>query len=177
MAALDDIANLVSAHTSQPPLEKWHPELSGDIDIVIGSDGRWFHEGDEIKRQELVKLFSSILRREEDGCYYLVTPVEKWRLVVEDLPFNVVDMEVSDDPIPAIAVKTNTGQWFELSAEHPLTVTTSADQEPQPEVTTLRGMGARVNRPCFYRLVDLASEEGRELVLHCRGGRFSLGKL
>ena len=69
-----------------PPLDLWQPDLSGDIDIRIDREGRWYHEGDEIKRESLVQLFASILRREEDGEYYLVTPAEKWHYVCPE-PF------------------------------------------------------------------------------------------
>ena len=79
---------------SNPPLHLWQPELSGTIDIVIRRDGSWIHEGTQIKRFALVRIFASILRREEDGEYYLVTPVEKWRLRVECLPLVIVDFEL-----------------------------------------------------------------------------------
>src|SRR5690554_2678354 len=70
----------------RPPLEKWHPELSGDMDLLITRDGQWLHKGQPFSRKAIVRLFSTILRREEDGEYYLVTPVEKWRIRVEDTP-------------------------------------------------------------------------------------------
>lgn len=96
MSSLETIERLLKDQAGRPPIEKWQPALSGEIDIQILADGRWVHEGGEIKRHELVKLFASILRCEADGHYYLVTPVEKWRLQVEDLPLLIVDMEVGE---------------------------------------------------------------------------------
>ncbi|MBB5188515.1 hypothetical protein HNQ57_002797 [Zhongshania antarctica] len=179
MASLDSIQALLKDQRGVPPIEDWHPELSGDIDIVIKADGRWIHEGGEIKRHELVKLFSSILRREQDGHYYLVTPVEKWRLQVEEFPLIIVDFEIgagADSPL--IAVKTNVGTWFELGSEHPLCVDTQADsKEPIPSVLTRHGLVAKVNRACFYRLVDLAENEAGAIVLHAGGASFELGSI
>ncbi len=76
-----------------PGFDQWNPPLSGDMDLVIKSNGVWLHEGDPIRREPLVRLFSTILRRENDGSYYLVTPVEKWRIKVEKAPFLVVDFQ------------------------------------------------------------------------------------
>jgi len=181
MASLDSIQALLKGQRGLPPIERWHPELSGDIDIIIKADGRWIHEGGEIKRHELVKLFASILRREDDGDYYLVTPVEKWRVQVEDLPLLIVDFELADNGLvagdtPKIIVKTNVDSWFELCANHPLSVETAPDTgEPSPSVLTFHGLAARVNRACFYRLVELAEPVGEFLVLRAGGQTFVLG--
>ena len=173
MKRLDDIAELLKNQPGKPPVEKWHPPLSGDIDITISSDGRWFHEGGEIKRHPLVKLFASILRREEDGEYYLVTPVEKWRIQVEEYPLQIIDSEVAAD---RIVLKSNVDEWLLLGAEHPLVVSTDAGtNEPIPRVTVDRGLEAKLNRSVFYRLVEQAEEEGGELWLGSDGHRFSLG--
>ena len=180
MTALDTIERLLNEQKGRPPLDKWHPELSGDIDIRIAADGRWFHEGDEIKRHELARLFSSILRREQDGEYYLVTPVEKWRLVVDDLPLLVIDSEVEgeDSSHQRIAVKTNMDRWYVIDADHPLSVTEDANSgEPQPSVMTEYGLAARINRASFYRLVELAREEGGRLLLRSAGKDFDLGSV
>lgn len=173
MKRLDDIAELLKNQPGKPPVEQWHPELSGDIDIAIAPDGRWFHEGGEIKRHSLVKLFASILRREEDGEYYLVTPVEKWRIRVEEFPLLIIDSEVAPD---RIVVKTNVEEWLLLGSEHPLVVSTDeASQEPVPRVTVDRGLEAKINRSVFYRLVEQAEEKDGELWLNSSGQRFSLG--
>ncbi len=178
MTGLDDIQALLKDQRGAPPIERWHPELSGDIDIVIKADGRWIHEGGEIKRHELVKLFASILRREDDGDYYLVTPVEKWRIRVEDLPLVITDFEHDSSLKPQrIVVKTNVDTWFELGAEHPLNVASPAgSDEPQPSVLTRHGLAARVSRACFYRMVDVAQIDGSSIILEAGGESFVLGK-
>ena len=91
---LDSIENQVSGgrNYDAPPLHLWHPDLSGDIDIQITADGSWYHEGEKISRQAIVRLFASILRREDDGEYYLVTPGEKWRITVDVHPLLVTDV-------------------------------------------------------------------------------------
>lgn len=81
----DQLAKQVSAERP-PPVERWNPPLSGDIDLRIARDGTWYHEGTAFQRESLARLFASILRRDEDGQYYLVTPVEKWRIQVDDAP-------------------------------------------------------------------------------------------
>ena len=173
MSRLDTIADLISNQRGKPPIHKWHPDLSGDIDIVIESDGRWVHEGGEIKRHELVKLFASILRREDDGEYYLVTPVEKWRIRVEDLPLQIIDAETAPD---RMAVLTNVDGWHILGEQVPLVVETdAATGEPRPRVELNHGLSARVGRAVFYRLVEQATEENGQLWLQSQGQRFSLG--
>lgn len=174
MSKLADISALLEGQRSKPPIEKWHPELSGDIDIRIAANGDWFHEGDKIKRHALVVLFASILRREEDGHYYLVTPVEKWRITVEDLPLTIVLMEQRNGEI---ALKTNTDIWFQLDQEHPIRVDSNDRlEQPQPEVVLWHGLSARISRNVFYQMVELAKEESSELVLHSGEHAFSLGR-
>lgn len=173
MKSLDDIAELLKGQPGKPPVEKWHPPLSGDIDITIKSDGRWFHEGGEIKRHPLVKLFASILRREDDGEYYLVTPVEKWRISVAEYPLQIVDSEVAPD---RIAMKTNVDEWLVLDDSHPLTVTTNINTgESVPRVAVDRGLSAKVSRSVFYRLVEHAIEDDGQLWLMSSGQRYCLG--
>ncbi|MEE2653124.1 DUF1285 domain-containing protein [Spongiibacter marinus] len=180
MSSLETIERLLRDQAGRPPIEKWQPALSGEIDIQILADGRWIHEGGEIKRHELVKLFASILRCEADGHYYLVTPVEKWRLQVEDLPLLIVDMEVGESTSEGrrIAVKTNVDTWHELGPQHRLSVTESPDSgEPRPAVALEHGLSARVNRACFYRLVDLAEQHGDRLIVRSAGEQFELGRV
>ncbi len=160
-----------SVNGRQPyPLDKWHPTNCGYLDIAIDRDGRWFHEGSEIKRYELVRLFAGLLRREEDGCYYLVTPVEKVEVDVAMHPLMVVDatyMVAEDDP--ALALILNTGGLFQLDAETGL----------QPEaraagasyVNLPNGLSALFTRAAWYRLVELADEDGN---IFSGGERFSL---
>ncbi|CAA0089279.1 Uncharacterised protein [Zhongshania aliphaticivorans] len=178
MPALPDIETLLNNQKGAPPLDNWHPELSGDIDIIIKSDGRWLHEGVEIKRHKLVKLFASILRREADQEYYLVTPVEKWRISVEDLPLQIIDFEVEGTTLERrILVKTNVDTWFELDAIHSLEVSTDPiTQEPKPAVTLNQNLQGRVARACFYNLLELAELRGDDLILRAAGQVFELGR-
>lgn len=177
---LTSIEALLSGQAGRPPVEKWHPELSGDIDIVIQSDGQWFHEGGLIAREKLVILFSSIMRREQDGEYYLLTPVEKWRIQVEDAPFIVTDFEVLDDGLESqkIIFETNVeGKWL-LSKVHGLAVRVDVKTaEPNPCLNLDRGLHAKLSRNIFYRLVDLAEQHQGELIVHSDGESFSLGRV
>ena len=108
--------------SGNPPLDKWNPDLSGDIDIRIASDGTWWHEGDEIKRDKLARLFSTILKVEK-GDYYLITPVEKWRIQVDDLPFLVVLCEITPllDGLH-ILLMTSLGNEIEVSTSNPIQI-------------------------------------------------------
>jgi uncharacterized protein len=184
MPSLDDLlARLNDAEHSPggPPLDKWHPPLSGDIDIRIAADGRWYHEGDLISRQPLVNLFASILRRENDD-YFLVTPVEKWRIRVDDLPFVAHSVaRVEREGIAHILFTTNTGDAVRLDRAHPLQVETLEDGEPRPSIHVRAGMWARVDRASFYQLVDWA-RTGREngqtfLYVGSAGETFTLGSI
>ncbi len=183
-SALDELlARLKQAEQGPggPPLDQWHPPLSGDIDIRIAGDGRWYHEGDLIARAPLVKLFSSILRREGDD-YFLVTPVEKWRIRVDDLPFVAHSVaRVQRDGVDHIIFTTNVGDEVLLDKEHPLKVETLEDGEPRPSVHVRANMAARIDRTSFYQLVDWAStgtENGQAvLYVDSAGESFTLGSI
>src|SRR3990167_6989729 len=117
-------ALLKSGGNSLPPVHLWNPPLSGDIDIRIARKGDWYHEGTRFQRQALVKLFASILKREGDE-YFLVTPVEKWRIRVEDVPFIAVDVEAMGEGVDAeLVFRTNVGDMVHANALHPLRVET-----------------------------------------------------
>ena len=140
-----------------PPVEKWHPVHCGDIDIRIARDGIWFHHGSPIGRKELVRLFSTILRKDPDG-YVLVTPAEKMRIVVEDVPFIAVllDVEASGRE-QKLAFTTNVGDTVVAGANIPIRVATdAASGEPAPYVHVRKGLEARIARAVFYQLADLA---------------------
>jgi len=175
---LDSLAKNLQDQGERPPLQLWQPDLSGDIDILINSRGEWFHEGDKIERSKLVKLFASILRREQDGHYYLVTPVEKWRIQVEDTALIIVDIDVlGAGSEQQLVVVSNVGSKFLMGVAHPLSVAISAQSgEPKPLVSLEHGLTAKLSRPVFYRLVDLAQlgEEG-EMTVVSDGTLFTLG--
>ncbi|HTQ13733.1 MAG TPA: DUF1285 domain-containing protein [Rhizomicrobium sp.] len=147
---------LASAHRL-PPVEKWHPAHCGDIDIRIARDGTWFHEGTPIGRRELVRLFSTILRK--DGAdYVLVTPAEKMRIRVEDVPFQAVLLRAQGEGRgQKLIFTTNVGDETVAGADNPIRVETNARTlEPAPYVHVRRGLEARIARAAFYQMTDLA---------------------
>jgi len=137
-----------------PPVHLWNPAHSGEIDIVIKPDGRWVHEGATISREALVRLFSTVLRKDPDG-YWLVTPAEKMRITVEDAPFVAVRVDREGD---ALAFTTNVGDTVEAGPDNPIRVETAPDGEPRPYVHVRRGLEALIARPVFYELVEMAEE-------------------
>ena len=153
-----------------PPLHLWNPPLSGDIDIHIDEQGSWYHEGSPITRESIVNLFSRILRREEDGNYYLVTPAEKWRIKVALHPLIVVDVDQSGQGEDAVITMTlNNGSRVEVGPEHPLSA--EASQENVAVVSLAHGLTAICSRPCWYRLVELA---GDDMQLNSNGYQYAL---
>lgn len=153
-----------------PPLERWNPPLSGEMDLVIAADGRWIHEGAAISRPQLVRLLSTLLRREDDGEYYLVSPQEKWHVRVEDRPFLIVLAEHEHD---AWHMTTNVGDRVALDASHCLQLSDTRRGEQIPEVAIRFGLTARLNRNVFYRLSDVA--ETRRMGARVEMGFMSAG--
>lgn len=150
-------ASVTAAKTrGLPPLEKWNPPFCGDIDMQIRRDGTWFYEGTPIGRPGLVKLFSTILWREGDN-YFLVTPVEKVGITVEDAPFVAVDFEVSgSDADQVLSFTTNLGDITRAGPDAPIRVERDSETgEPSPYVLVRRNLEALIDRKSFYRLVDL----------------------
>ena len=135
-----------------PPVHLWNPPFCGDIDMRIARDGTWFYLGTPIGRPALVKLFSTILRRDGDD-YVLVTPVEKVGITVDDAPFVAVDFNVADD---GLEFETNVGDRFVAGPDHPIRVVRDTDTgEPSPYVLVRANLEALIDRKSFYRLVDL----------------------
>lgn len=141
-----------AAKTGAPPVHLWNPPFCGDIDMEIRRDGTWFYLGTPIGREALVRLFASILKL-EDGKFYLVTPVEKVGIRVEDAPFIAVDFEADRD---GLSFTTNMGDRVTAGPEHPIRITFAPDGEPRPYVMVRRGLEARIDRKTFYRLVEIA---------------------
>lgn len=137
-----------------PPLEHWHPEQQGEMDLVIMADGRWIHEGVAITRTRLVRLLSTLLWRDPDGSYWLLTPVEKQRIRVEDRPFLVVDAD--RDERGDWHLTTNAGDRLTLDETHCLHPGTTPEGEAVPEVPVRFGLSARLGRNVYYRLVEEA---------------------
>jgi hypothetical protein len=163
-----------------PPVEKWHPEHCGDIDIRIARDGTWFHNGSSIGRHKLVRLFSTILRKDPDG-YHLVTPAEKMRIQVEDAPFIAVLLHVEDEgPDQRLIFTTNVGDETVAGPDNPIRVETNAETgEPSPYVHVRRGLEAKIARAVFYQLADLVvpgqGEDAGTLGVWSDGKFFALG--
>ncbi len=160
-----------------PPVEQWNPAHCGTIDIRIARDGTWFHEGTPIGRKELVRLFSTVLRKEEDG-YYLVTPAEKMKITVEDAPFIAVLLRVDGSGHDQkLVFTTNVGDETVADAANPIRVTSDPESgEPAPYVHVRSGMEAKIARSVFYQLAELAVPgEGGVLGVWSGGVYFPLG--
>jgi uncharacterized protein len=161
-----------------PPVEQWNPPHCGEIDIRIARDGTWYHEGSPVGRKELVRLFSTILRKDPDG-YHLVTPVEKMRITVEDAPFMAVLLRAEGmGRDQNLVFTTNVGDETIAGAGNPIRVETDcATQEPSPYVHVRRGLQARIARPVFYQLADLTVPgENGTLGAWSGGAFFPLGR-
>mgnify|MGYP001378253943 FL=1 len=142
---------------SLPPIEKWNPPFCGDIDMKISKSGKWYYMGSEIKRPAMVKLFSGILRLESDNSYYLVTPVEKVRIQVEDAPFVAVAItKEQSEGMNTVTFRTNLNDEIVLSKENPLSIEIKKNDEPSPYITFRNNLRALISRSVFYELVDLA---------------------
>ena len=141
-----------------PPVHLWNPPFCGDLDIRIARDGTWFYLGTPIGRPELVRLFSTILKR-EDGRFYLVTPVEKVGITVDDAPFVAVDFEATGSgAAQVLRFVTNVGDTTEAGAENPIRVIRDpATGEPAPYVHVRAGLEALIDRKSFYRLVEIGA--------------------
>lgn len=180
MSALQSLFETISdiEYRDLPPIEKWQPERTAEIDIEIHADGSWWHEGSEIVRKELCKLFASILRLEEDQQYYLVTPVEKLRIRVDDAPLTVIESTQFDDEqsVSHIAIRTNMDDSLQLGEQHPVEL-----REGIPYVYVRRGLWAKLGRNVYYQWVEWGETrtvaEDSYLILKSGATEFSLGRL
>lgn len=159
-----------------PPVELWDPPYCGEIDLQIKANGDWFYNGGIFKRLSLVKLFASVLKKEADE-YFLVTPVEKIKISVEEAPFVLTQWSWLDDTKKVMQVTTNLGDEFILDQDHPLTLTS----EGHLYVTVRRNLLAKVHRNLYYQWVELAQEypqgANTELRFYSAGQAFSLGNI
>ncbi|MDT8343235.1 MAG: DUF1285 domain-containing protein [Thermohalobaculum sp.] len=178
--AADSLARAVSAATKArkgpPPVHLWNPPYCGDLDIRIARNGQWWYLGTPIGRIELVRLFASVLKREE-GRYYLVTPVEKIGITVDDAPFVAVDFRVENPgPDQVLVFETNVGDETAAGPDNPIRVVRDPDTgEPAPYVHVRRGLEALIDRKSFYRLVEIgehAEADGTRWFGLRSGGRF-----
>ncbi|NVJ98568.1 MAG: DUF1285 domain-containing protein [Alphaproteobacteria bacterium] len=179
---LEDILKQIDGQKF-PPVDRWNPDFCGDIDMRIASDGTWFYMGTPITRERMVRLFSTVLRKDEDGKTYLVTPVEKIGITVDDAPFVAtrVDM-LQGDAGKALKFTTNVGDEVIAGPEHCIRVEVNAETgEPRPYIHIRGRLEALIARSVFYELVDHARsvEKGGQtkLELESMGECFSLGTL
>ena len=162
--AASDLTTTPSANTA--PLGQggnaggFDPTRRGDIDLRIGRDGTWFYHGSPIGRKPLVKLFASVLQRDQTGDYWLVTPAERARITVDDVPFIAVALEVAGSgETQCLTVRTNVDDLIEVGPAHRLRVEIDPRSgEPAPYVVVRAGLEARLARSVFYQLVDTAVE-------------------
>ncbi|HEX8655833.1 MAG TPA: DUF1285 domain-containing protein [Allosphingosinicella sp.] len=172
--SLAEIAELVEAK-KLPPVDKWAPSHCGDSEMRIARDGTWYHQGTPIGRPAMVRLFSTILRREPDGSFVLVTPVEKLAIEVEDAPFVAVELKSEgESERRSLAFRLNTGDVIVAGPDRPIRLKAGEDG-PHPYVEVRPGLEALVARPVYYELAELALAEGaRPLGLWSGGAFFAL---
>lgn len=164
--SLAEIAALNAAR-KLPPVDQWDPQVTGDSLMTIKADGRWFHDGGEIRRPAMIRAFAGLLRREADGGHWLVTPHEKQAIAVEDAAFIATDVTRTGD---ALAFRLNTDEVVLAGPEQPLIARGDADT-PALYLAVRHGTEARINRSTWLQLVELA---GDDLTVASQGARFSL---
>lgn len=158
---LDGIAGAAQRESRRgpPPVHLWNPPFCGDLDMRIAADGTWYYLGTPIRRAALVRLFASVLKR-EDGKFFLVTPVEKVGIIVDDAPFLAVEMRPEMSPEgPVLNFRTNVDDWVACGADHALRFEPEAGTGGlKPYLHVRRDLWAKVSRPLFYDLVARGEE-------------------
>ena len=160
--SLPEIATLIEQRRL-PPVEQWNPTHCGDSEMRIARDGTWYHQGSPIGRPAMVRLFATILRREADGRYVLVTPVEKLDIAVDDAPFVAVEMKAEGDGDAArLAFRLNTGELVAAGPDHPIRFEEQEDG-PHPYLHVRGGLEALITRALYYDLAEraLAGDDDR----------------
>ena len=143
-------------HAQQLPdydLAAWKPVFKGDMDLTIAADGTWHHQGAAILNKKIMQLFGRLLQRQSDGDYWIITPVEAFRITVEDLPFMIIAADyVHQKGIGLWQFTSNTGDLINLSQANQLLVTFDSEQQPKPKLCVRDGLWGRINRSVFYQL-------------------------
>lgn len=169
-------AQIKQSEGKLPPVHLWNPEYCGEMDLVIKADGSWFYNGTIFKRMSLVKLLASVLKKEGED-YFLVTPVEKIKITVEQAPFVLTQWRWADEQQTVMVVETNLGDEFMLGEEHLLTI----DDDGNLLVEVRAGLKAKVHRNVYYQWIDLASEvelEGKQaMAFESSGQQYVVGYL
>ena len=159
-ASLADLAAAIEARGGPPPVDRWHPTHCGDSEMRIARDGTWYHQGTPIARPAMVRLFSTVLRREPDGSHVLVTPVEKLFIQVEHTAFRATQMTMAGTgETRRVGLTLNSGDAVIVGPGHPLTVIDTPDG-PSPRVAVRFGLEAELARPLYYELAEIALAEG-----------------
>src|SRR4051795_5469083 len=174
-AAASEAAKSAAAGKALPPVHLWNPPFCGDLDMRIARDGTWFYQGTPIGRPALVRLFSTILKR-EDGKHFLVTPVEKVGIRVDDAPFLAVEMLKEDEARGRLLrFRTNVDDWVDCDAAHRLRFEAAADGGLTPYLHVRADLWAKVTRALYYDLVDMGEErvvDGRAMFGVASAGEF-----
>jgi hypothetical protein len=145
-----------------PPVDQWNPDHCGHSGMRIARDGSWYHDGAPIRRPAMVRLFSTVLRREPDGRHMLVTPVEKLEIEVEGTAFRAIEMETKGEGRERrIALKLDSGDALFVGPDHPLNVV-ATEQGPSPRVLVRHGLEAELARPVYYELAEIALAESAD---------------
>lgn len=183
-SSLDSLSEFIKQESSDrrgrsiPPLDKWHPERQGEMDMVIKANGEWWHEGSRVSRQSLVDLFATVLWKEgtdQDPEYYLKTPIEKIRITVEDVPFLITEVNLIEQKeknnSPVIEFITSTGDVVPLDDEHPLEMR-EYQGEQRPYIEVRFGMKGLISRNVLMHLIKLGelTEEAGQTSLTLRSG-------
>ncbi|MBA3668283.1 MAG: DUF1285 domain-containing protein [Sphingomonas sp.] len=171
-ASLADLAAAIEARGGPPPVDRWNPQHCGDSEMRIARDGRWYHQGAPIDRPAMVRLFSTVLRREPDGSHVLVTPVEKLTIEVEATAFRATQMTIEGEgESRRIGLTLDSGDGLIVGSDHPLTVLETADG-PSPRVAVRFGLEAELSRPLYYELAEIALAEAHDPPGVWSDGRF-----
>jgi len=167
----------VQGHAGLPPVEQWNPPYCGDSGMRIAADGTWFHQGAVITRPALVRLFSTILRKDDEG-FMLVTPVEKLSIAVDDAPFAAVLMEASGNGAQMrLTFTTNVGDKVTAGPDHGLRFSPDAKTgAPIPYLHVRKGLEAKLARPVYYAMVELAVTQGSDFGVWSDGVYFVMGR-
>lgn len=169
-------AKKATGNKGLPPVHLWNPEFCGDIDMHIKRDGSWDYMGSPISRPAMVRLFSTILRHDEDGKYYLVTPVEKVGIRVDDAPFVAVEMRVEGaGEAQILHFRSNVDDSMTADKDHPIRISYDAKGGPCPYILVRDRLEALISRSVYYQLAELAVEKDTHYGVWSDGCFFTLG--
>lgn len=184
MSRLDELLVEIQSNEAASAAKKpWNPQHCGDIDIRIAADGTWYHEGRPFQRSSLVSLFASVLRREADGEYYLLTPAEKMRIQVDDAPFVVTQMEqIIEQGQPTLLFTTNLDEQVIADTTHPIRVAFDPDTaEPRPYIHCRDNLDALISRNVYMELVNIGTlfrkKDRTHMGVCSQGIQFDLGSV